>query len=309
MVRVSVIIPNYNHERFLLQRIESVLQQTYRDFELILLDDCSADNSQAIIDHFASHPQVSHVAMNETNSGNTFRQWQKGLELAKGDYVWIAESDDYADRHFLETAMQSLEANPQAGLFFSDYHVADDAGQVTAGDGYPPGLGSYFESHPVMNGKAFAEDYLYIDNWLVNASAIVFKKEFFVAAGTSYLDYTIAGDWRMWIGICLQSDVIFCNRKLNFFRSHGNTVRSKKKPALVVESISVYGYILTKTTRSQTRLFLKNRVCELWLGLFTLQQKKKALQLLPGLLQTDPLLFARAAKKLIHNNYLKLKSS
>jgi cellulose synthase/poly-beta-1,6-N-acetylglucosamine synthase-like glycosyltransferase len=92
MPKVSVIIPNYNHARYLRQRIESVVGQTYQDFEVILLDDCSTDESRSIIDEYARDPRV-RIEFNQKNSGNTFKQWNKGVKLARGEYVWVAESD------------------------------------------------------------------------------------------------------------------------------------------------------------------------------------------------------------------------
>ena len=99
---VSVIIPSYNHEKFLKERIDSVLNQTFQDFELIILDDLSPDNSREIIESYRAHPKVSQIIYNEKNSGSTFFQWNKAvLSLAKGEFIWIAESDDVADPKFL----------------------------------------------------------------------------------------------------------------------------------------------------------------------------------------------------------------
>jgi glycosyltransferase involved in cell wall biosynthesis len=77
MPKVSVIIPNYNHARYLRGRIESVLRQTYRDFEVILLDDCSTDDSRSILGEYVKDPRV-RIDFNEVNSGSTFKQWNKG---------------------------------------------------------------------------------------------------------------------------------------------------------------------------------------------------------------------------------------
>ena len=96
---VSVIIPNYNHAPFLKERIDSVLNQTYDNFEVIILDDKSTDNSKEVIANYRGHSKISHIVYNEENSGSTFKQWQKGFSLAKGDYIWIAESDDVAACH------------------------------------------------------------------------------------------------------------------------------------------------------------------------------------------------------------------
>ena len=100
MPTVSVVVPNYNHGRFLPQRIDSILGQTFQDFELILLDDCSTDNSRMILSSYAGDPRV-RIEFNSANSGSPFKQWNKGVRLARGEYVWIAESDDYAEPRFL----------------------------------------------------------------------------------------------------------------------------------------------------------------------------------------------------------------
>src|SRR5215472_4105163 len=110
MPKVSVIIPNYNHARYLQQRIDTVLGQTFQDFEVILLDDCSTDESRSIISEYAKDPRV-RTEFNEVNSGSTFKQWNKGVRLARGEYVWIAESDDYADKRFLEKLVYRLDAD------------------------------------------------------------------------------------------------------------------------------------------------------------------------------------------------------
>ena len=74
---VSVIVPCYNHAPYLKQRIESILNQTYQNFELILLDDVSPDESAEILLSYKDHPKVSHCIINEKNSGSTFHQWNK----------------------------------------------------------------------------------------------------------------------------------------------------------------------------------------------------------------------------------------
>ena len=76
---VSVIIPNYNHARYLKQRLDSVFNQTYQNFEVIFLDDCSTDNSLEIIEQYKDNPHLKQVVVNETNSESLYVQWRKGL--------------------------------------------------------------------------------------------------------------------------------------------------------------------------------------------------------------------------------------
>src|SRR4029077_11316800 len=107
MPKVSVVVPTYNHSRFLRKRINSVLQQTFQDFEVILLDDCSTDDSRSILSSYTGDPRVRNE-FNDVNSGSTFKQWNKGVRLARGEYVWISESDDYAAPRFLERLVAIL---------------------------------------------------------------------------------------------------------------------------------------------------------------------------------------------------------
>src|SRR6478609_3462038 len=119
MVEVSVILPNYNHENYLKERIDSILQQTYRDFELIILDDHSSDNSKQIIELYRSNAKVSFIEYNSHNSGSPFRQWAKGIQLARGSYIWIAESDDSCEPAFLEETVKKMKEYPTAGIVFT----------------------------------------------------------------------------------------------------------------------------------------------------------------------------------------------
>jgi len=108
MLTVSVIIPNYNHSKFLRKRINSVLDQTFQKFEVIILDDCSSDNSKEIIEEYRFNNKISHIVYNDINSGSTFKQWEKGIQLAIGDLIWIAESDDWCEPNFLSILVNAF---------------------------------------------------------------------------------------------------------------------------------------------------------------------------------------------------------
>lgn len=108
---VSIILPNFNHHPYLQKRLDSIFNQTHQNFEVIILDDASTDNSVSILNSYKNHPKVTHFIINTENSGSPFKQWKKGLNLAKGDFIWIAESDDFCDLNFLETQLNHLEKN------------------------------------------------------------------------------------------------------------------------------------------------------------------------------------------------------
>ena len=84
---------------------------------MFLLDDCSTDDSRSLLSSYADDPRV-RIEFNEVNSGSTFKQWNKGVGLARGEYVWIAESDDYADERMLERLAAVLEAEPKVAFAY-----------------------------------------------------------------------------------------------------------------------------------------------------------------------------------------------
>lgn len=226
---VSVIIPNYNHSRYLPQRIESVLNQTYQDFEILLLDDCSPDNSREIIVDYAARDNRIHLVFNEQNSGSTFKQWNKGIALAKGEYIWIAESDDAADPAFLERLLAALNSHPVAGLAYSQSWRIDENGKqhgtwapVTAE------LDANLWKHDfVLPGTELVRRFMIHSNIIPNASAVVMRRSVLEAVGPAPEAMRIAGDWVFWVRCMMTTEVAFVAEPLNCFRFHQQNVRSR----------------------------------------------------------------------------------
>jgi glycosyltransferase involved in cell wall biosynthesis len=219
---VSVIIPNYNHSKYLNQRIESVLNQTYQNFELIILDDCSPDNSRNIIEQYRNHPKVKHIIFNETNSGSTFLQWEKGISLAKGDYVWIAESDDYADKNFLESLTQIINQNTNIGLAYCGSNTVDENG-ATIGKLIQETQNNQ-NGYYLNNGYDECRNSFFFHPIVPNASAVIFKKENFYKVDASFKQYKICGDWQFWIDICFDNYIVYLPQCLNYFRQSDTSV-------------------------------------------------------------------------------------
>lgn len=224
-ILVSVIIPNYCHARYLDQRIQSVLNQTYQDFEVIILDDCSPDEgaSKAVIEKYRGNPHVSHIVYNAVNSGSTFKQWNKGISLAKGELIWIAESDDYCELTFLERTVPILAKDSTCSLSFCRTKAFNENGESWRC--WPESLeaGTY-------KGTDFIHDYMSKGNGIVNASAVLFRKKTAETIPTDYMTYKGAGDRLFWIYILETGNVGFVNEELNHFRNHiSNTTKSKNK--------------------------------------------------------------------------------
>jgi glycosyltransferase involved in cell wall biosynthesis len=229
--KVSVVIPNYNHSRYLPQRIDSVLNQTFQDFELLLLDDCSPDNSREILTAYASRDARIQLVFNEQNSGSTFKQWNKGIALAKGEYVWLAESDDYADPDLLAALVACLEANPQAGLAYCDSFSVDENGEPMPMPTWEPFLAELDEQLWKQDftrpGLELVQRFMSYRNIIPNASAVLLRRATLKQVGPADESFKVLGDWLFWAKILAISDVSFVARPLNYFRTHRNNVRSK----------------------------------------------------------------------------------
>lgn len=224
--RVSVIVPNYNHSKFLRQRIDSILQQSYQDFEVILLDDCSTDNSKDILASYADNPHVSTILINEKNSGSPFKQWERGMEFAKGEFIWIAESDDTADPSFLEELMTPLANTPNAVLAFSHSYLIDTDGNVMEGDLH----NNSGDQVDIYNGRIFCRQKMTTHNYIHNASMVVFRLSAYQQLDKEYYQqFRACGDWAFWVDICLQGKVIEVCKKLSCFRIHPNKVTTTTK--------------------------------------------------------------------------------
>ena len=192
MPTVSVIIPNYNHAHFLKQRIDSVLKQTFIDIEIILMDDCSADNSREVIEAYRSQPLVTQIVYNETNSGNTFTQWQRGIELAKGEYIWIAESDDWCEPTLLEELVKGIRCNRNIVISYCGSVVVIEGGEIL----YTTSSKKLSE---VKNGISFIKSDMLEINPIINASMAIFRKETFQHIALEFTTFRFCGDWLFWI--------------------------------------------------------------------------------------------------------------
>jgi glycosyltransferase involved in cell wall biosynthesis len=246
---VSVIFPNFNHERFLKERIESVLAQSHKPDEIIFLDDCSSDGSVALAESILSESDIPYrTILNKENSGCVFRQWLKGLELARNELIWIAETDDSADPDFLAKLAPYLARRDVAGAF-GHIRCVDDNGKLL------PDLDTYFDnllnfawdnSCVVPAHQAFKRDFV-IRNVVPNASGFVFRRpQLSESERERLLQYRFAGDWYFYALLLRGGSIAYeCEAKSYFRLSRSGTSRSAfltdrhlKEHGMVLEDLS-----------------------------------------------------------------------
>jgi glycosyltransferase involved in cell wall biosynthesis len=188
---------------------------------VIILDDCSTDNSKSVITKYQSHPKVLNIIFNTTNSGSVFKQWKKGIELANGEYIWIAESDDTASSDFLEK-MVPLISQYDASLIFCDSYLIDEKSKISKVEfTKPTSLSNALFIR--FDGNFFLKKFMLLSNSIYNASSVLFSKKKALAI-SGYEDYQLCGDWYFWCHMIKNSKLIFLNKKLNYFRKHSQEV-------------------------------------------------------------------------------------
>ncbi len=279
---ISVIIPNFNHAKYLNQRIDSVLNQTYQNFELIILDDCSTDNSKTIIETYRNHPKLTSIQYNTANSGSTFLQWEKGISLAKGNYIWIAESDDYTSNRFLESLINLINQNQNIGLAFCGSNTVDENGRAIGS--LTLDVANNKDSYYLNNGYDECRNAFFFHPIVPNASAVLFKKENFYKVDASFKQYKICGDWQFWIDICFDNNIAYLPHCFNYFRQSNTSVsrsdhyRKDNYKIFLLEKLKVGLYAYQKVNH-RISLQQKLRYFDVYLFSILLELSRKRITL------------------------------
>ena len=224
--KLSVIIPNYNHAEFLEQRIQSILDQTFTDFELIILDDNSTDNSEYIINAYKLKDKRIAYYPSDHNSGNTFKQWNKGVSLAKCDLVWIAESDDYCEPNFIEKTIKPLIIDKSIVISYSQSYQVDQFGVIKNSCLYWTNdlNKTLFLNNFTLSGISYIKQFLLYHNTIPNASAVIFRKFIYnrIEMAPEFLHGN--GDYLTWLKMLCFGKIAFEASALNYFRRHEKSV-------------------------------------------------------------------------------------
>lgn len=271
MAKVSVIIPNYNHAPFLRERIDSVLNQSISDIEVIILDDCSKDESREIITEYAEKDTRIRVHFNEQNSGSTFVQWNRGVEMASADYVWIAESDDFAEPALLERLLPLMEDNPETVLAYGQTVIVDEAGKRMRSyqqdyDYLFKDSSNLWKSDFVKDGKTIANDFLIFHNIIPNASAALIRKSAYLNVGGAEPGWKLNGDWMFYAKLLMLGKLAYLNTELNYFRTHPVTQRhtANLTPRVYDEILTILKFIREKGEPDFGKLWKAHRIVAGW---------------------------------------------
>lgn len=279
--KVSVIIPSYNSASFLDEAIMSVLNQTFTNFELIIHDDCSTDNTDDIVKKYLSDPRVSYYK-NTKNLG-LGGNWNKALGYAKGEYIKFLMSDDKFHTQLLEKFVPVMDQNPNVSLITSYREEF--------------GLENYKNEPPFIHlqpGKKIIHETLKDRNWIGEPTCVMFRKSnLWVGEFDPNFIYFI--DWEMWIRQLSIGDCYIVPETLSYFRVHNKQVSKMIMKNLLNYSETYYFYKGVKAVNSGRINFSEINIDALI--------KEKAADCIKGILKLIPRLHKKEYRILFRKTF------
>jgi glycosyltransferase involved in cell wall biosynthesis len=212
MAKFSIAIPTCNSEKFLKQTIESVLNQTYKDFELIICDDNSTDGTIELASFYADKDKRIRCFQNPNRLG-LFPNFNQCIKYASGEYINILGHDDVMLPRNLEVKCQIFETYPNVGIVASSVDIINDDGNLVD-----------------LNWGQYERDSLELGKqWVINKVSahnpiccpfVFLRRQTIEQAGLFSEQYSFVGDFEMWLRVALHADIYFVKEVLGYFRWH-----------------------------------------------------------------------------------------
>jgi len=230
-MKVSVILPTYNRSRMISEAIDSVLNQTFKDFELIVVDNYSTDNTESAVQSYRDK-RIRYYKNHNHGLVSVSRNY--GIEKSGGEYIAFLDDDDLWLPEKLEKQLILLDSNKELGLVYSDYYNMDSNGNLI---GEP-----CFRSLKPFRGNVFNE--LIVVNFVPQLTVLIRREALDVVGGFN-LKYRIAQDYDLWLRIAERYLIDFTEEPLAKYRIHGGNVSGNQRLS-ISENIQVVDYWLKK---------------------------------------------------------------
>ena len=244
--KVSFVIPCYNFAHLLPECVGSILSQTFEDFEVLIMDDCSPDATPEVAASFHDD-RVLHVR-NPTNLGH-LRNYNKGIEMARGEYVWLISADDLLRRRYiLEEYLGLMDRHPSVGFVICPAMKLENGVETSV-------YASHGPRNAVIRGRDFLRTLLAGNS--VPVAAAMARKAAYLRVGMYPEDMPFAGDWYLWARLSLIGDVGYFAEPMVYYRVHPlnmtNEYLTRRAPALVADEVAVRWRILRELEAESDR--------------------------------------------------------
>jgi glycosyltransferase involved in cell wall biosynthesis len=226
---VSVVFTSYNHQKYLKQALDSIVNQTYSNIEIIVVDDNSTDGSRQILKDYEDNPKVN-LHLLEKNTGSYVKASNYGARLAKGEYLLFAQCDDHADSEQIEKLVNAFKVDKNIGVVYSKSNLIDKNGAIYDDDFR--GRESSFKKKCAFDTIITSTEmrrFLSYSCVIPNLSAAIVKTDLYLKVGKLSEEYLVAADWAFWLALAEETDFYYLTCPLNNFRQHETTIRSKIK--------------------------------------------------------------------------------
>jgi len=231
--KVSICLPVYNGAKYLSQAITSVLNQTYQNWELLIADDCSTDESSKIAVQFARNEPRIKFWVNQKNAG-LFANYNICMENSTGDFIKPFAQDDLLEKTCLARMVEELEATPEATLITAARTVIDENGNAT-------GVERFYEETSLFKGTDVITDYIKTFKYKTGTpSQVMFRRK---DMGTGYdVTYFLSGDIEYCYRILERGSYLYFNEPLVCFRRHGESATASilKDMSFVSDSFKLF---------------------------------------------------------------------
>lgn len=211
VARVSVIIPAYNYANYLPEAIQSVLNQTFRDFELLIVDDGSTDNTSEVIQGFAHNPKVRHVY--QENQGLAAAR-NTGIRNTHGELVAFLDADDEWLEQKLERQVEVMDSKPEVGLVYTDIYFTDGQGKVLTDRQWAR-----------RRRQTVFEDLLFSNVITGSGSSSVVRRECFDKVGSFDESFRSLEDLDLWLRIARHYEFERVDERLTKIRHHESNMQ------------------------------------------------------------------------------------
>lgn len=272
---MSVVFTSYNHSRYLAQALDSLVNQSYKDIELIIVDDCSTDGSQEILKRYGHYPNVQ-LHLLKQNTGSYVKASNYGAKFATGTYLMFAQCDDYADPLQIQKLVKAFEGHENIGVVYSRSKLVDASGIVLSDDfiGREKKFRERCKTDTVITGNEMRR-FLSFACVIPNLSAALIKRSLYTDCGGLSEKYLVAADWAFWLELSERTDFYYVAEPLNNFRQHPTTIRSKIKiTTQIIEIYTIfYEHIAKYDLKSSERSGMKVGAGAVWFWYF-LESKK-----------------------------------